>query len=78
MFWIIALQLSSAASVMQEPKTFTARKKAPKSIQVEIMEPGTNCSIRATKGDRAEVYTVLILNTIFSVFSSPLSRFNIS
>ena len=69
--WIIGSCLRAQSSVFKEPRTLTPRKKAPKSIQVEVLNPGTNCSIRATKGDRAEVfldspfipYSIIILHS---------------
>ena len=47
--------LSARTSVLETPKTFVPKKKPPKTIQVEILQPGTDCTIRATRGDRAEV-----------------------
>lgn len=51
----ILFEVSASTSVIQQPKTFVQRKKPPKTVQVEILKHGENCSIRATKGDRAEV-----------------------
>ncbi|KAH7821771.1 putative FK506-binding protein 2B [Monocercomonoides exilis] len=58
---LLALDAICAATVIEPPKSFTPKKKPPKTIQVEILKPAENCVDRVQKGDQVEISFHLFL-----------------
>ncbi|KAH7824052.1 putative FK506-binding protein 2B [Monocercomonoides exilis] len=58
---LFAADALCGATVIEPPKSFTPKKKPPKTIQIEILKPAENCTVRVQKGDQVEISFHLFL-----------------